>query len=119
MTSPDEADGLVWIGHHDANILAKILAGAPQVDWVQLPSSGIEKFVAAGLLDDGRTWTCTKGAYAEPVAEHAMTLALAGLRTLDERVGARTWGEEAGMSLYDTDVTILGGGGITESLLAF
>jgi phosphoglycerate dehydrogenase-like enzyme len=117
VSTVDQADGLVWIGDHDAAALGAILDDAPQIDWVQLPSAGIEKFVAAGLLDDHRTWTCTKGSYAEPVAEHALALALAGLRSLDERVVARTWGQEAGISLYDTEVTILGGGGITESLL--
>jgi phosphoglycerate dehydrogenase-like enzyme len=113
----DEADSLAWIGEHDAAALGAILDDAPQIDWVQLPSAGIEEFVAAGLLDDHRTWTCTKGSYAEPVAEHALALALAGLRTFDVRVKAKSWGEEAGLTLYDTDVTILGGGGITEALL--
>ena len=36
----------------------------------------------SGLFDDGRVWTCAKGSYAEPVAEHALALALAGLRQL-------------------------------------
>ena len=117
VTDVDAADALVWIGEHDVEALGKLLAGAPQLDWVQLPSSGIEEFVAAGLLEDHRTWTCTKGAYAEPVAEHALALALAGLRCLDERVVARSWGPEGGVSLYDTDVTVLGGGGITRALL--
>src|SRR6202011_2180220 len=44
-------------------------------------------------------------------------LALAGLRHLPERITARTWGRPKGASLYDADVTILGGGGITTSLL--
>jgi len=28
------------------------------------------------------TWTCAKGAYSEPTAEHALALALAGRRPL-------------------------------------
>jgi phosphoglycerate dehydrogenase-like enzyme len=72
---------------------------------------------AAGLLDDERIWTCAKGAYAEPVAEHALALALAGLRHLPTRVTATSWGVPAGTSLYDRKVTILGGGGIATSLL--
>ena len=58
-----------------------------------------------------------QGSYAEPVAEHALALALAGLRQLPTRVRARSWGKPAGLSLYDQRVTILGGGGITASLL--
>ena len=34
-----------------------------------------------------------KGSYAEPVAEHALLLALAGLRYLPRRVVARSWGD--------------------------
>jgi phosphoglycerate dehydrogenase-like enzyme len=114
----EDAEALVFVGGHgDADALGAILEDAPQIDWVQLPSAGIEAFVAAGLLDDHRIWTCTKGSYAEPVAEHALALALAGLRSLDIRIGAKQWGKEAAVTLYDTEVTILGGGGITEALL--
>ena len=73
--------------------------------------------MAAGLLDSERVWTSAKGCYAEPVAEHALALALAGLRLLRQRITARSWGKPAGTSLYDRPVTILGGGGITVSLL--
>jgi phosphoglycerate dehydrogenase-like enzyme len=44
-------------------------------------------------------------------------MALAGLRDLDLRVQAETWGTESGISLFDAEVVILGGGGITEVLL--
>jgi phosphoglycerate dehydrogenase-like enzyme len=82
---------------------------------VHLPWAGIEPYAA--LLADDRVWTCGKGVYAEPVAEHAMLLALAGLRDLRRRVEARTWEPSGGTSLYDRPVTILGGGGIAEELL--
>ena len=45
---------------------------------MQLPFAGIEQYVH--LVDDDRTWTCGKGVYAEPVAEMALALALAGMR---------------------------------------
>jgi phosphoglycerate dehydrogenase-like enzyme len=89
----------------------------PDARWVQLPFAGVERVAEAGLLDDERIWTCAKGAYAEPVAEHALTLALAGLRHLPSRVAARSWGIPAGTSLFDRKVTIVGGGGIATSLL--
>lgn len=117
MVDVDERpEGLIWLGH-DTDLLAAALADAPDLRWVQLPSAGIERVVEAGLLDARFIWTCAKGAFAEPVAEHALTLALAGLRHLPERVGARTWGAQAGTSLYDQRVTILGAGGITDALL--
>ena len=56
--------------------------------------------------------------YAEPVAEHALALALAGLRGLPERSAATAWGSPGGRTLFEARVTILGGGGITEALLA-
>jgi len=111
------ADALVWLAPADTDGLRHALSAAKSATWIQLPMAGIERMTAAGLLDPGRTWTSAKGAFAEPVAEHALALALAGLRSLRRRVTARSWGEPAGQSLYDEPVTILGGGGIAASLL--
>jgi phosphoglycerate dehydrogenase-like enzyme len=111
------AQALVWLDPADVDGLRAALTTVTSARWVQLPFAGIEHVAAAGILDPGRTWTCAKGAYAEPVAEHALMLALAGLRFLRRRVTARSWGTAAGQSLYDAPVTILGGGGIAASLL--
>jgi phosphoglycerate dehydrogenase-like enzyme len=113
----DRPDSLVWLDPGDVAGLTTWLAEVPDARWVQLPFAGVERVAAAGLLDDARIWTCAKGAYAEPVAEHALALALAGLRHLPTRVEARSWGIPAGTSLYDQKVTIVGGGGIATSLL--
>ena len=118
VAEPSGAEALVWMRPGDVAGLAALLDGeASGVGWVQLPIAGVERFAAAGLFADGRTWTCAKGVYAEPVAEHALALALAGLRQLPERARATSWGKEAGRSLYDGQVTVLGGGGITEALV--
>ena len=53
----------------------------------------------------------------EPVAEHALALALAGLRRLPTRIAARSWGSQGGTSLFGQTVTIVGGGGIAQWLL--
>ena len=113
----DRPDSLVWLDPGDVAGLTAWLAEVPDARWVQLPFAGVERVAEAGLLDDQRIWTCAKGAYAEPVAEHALTLALAGLRHLPARVTARSWGIPAGTSLYDRKVTVVGGGGIATSLL--
>ncbi len=116
--APDSAaDALVWLAPHDTDGLRAALA-ATGARWIQLSSAGVELIAAAGLLDPERTWTCAKGSYAEPVAEHALTLALAGLRCLPERIMATSWGPPAGQTLFDEPVTIIGGGGITTSLMA-
>lgn len=111
----DSPDALVWLDPHDAAGLRRSLSGIPDVRWVQLPSAGVE--LMAGIIDQTRVWTCAKGAYARPVSEHALALALAGLRQLPTRVMAHSWGSQGGTSLFGQRVTILGGGGIARSLL--
>ena len=115
-----EAEALVWTAPRGADELHRLLAGAPGVRWVQLPWAGVEEYARLGVFADdgsGRRWTCGKGVYAEPVAEHALGLAIAGLRRFPDRVRATSWGRQAGVSLYDGRVTILGAGGITECLV--
>ena len=94
---------------------AALLAEHPQIEWVQLPWAGIEPYVP--LLDHDRTWTCAKGVYADPVAEHALALLLAGFRNLHGYARADTWSGQAGRNLLGASVTIFGGGGIAESLI--
>jgi phosphoglycerate dehydrogenase-like enzyme len=113
----EQADALVWLSPRDLDGLAAVLEDQPEVRWVQLPFAGVENAMAAGIIDHSRAWTSAKGSYARPVAEHALLLALAGLRDLPERIRARRWGAPAGTSLYGARVTILGGGGITAELL--
>lgn len=116
VVGPEEAEGLVWASVGGADDLAALLREHPGITWVQLPWAGIEPFV--GVLDDEHTWTCGKGVYAVPVAEHALALGLAGLRGLVGYGRASTWSPPRGANLVDAEVTILGGGGITEELLA-
>lgn len=118
VVGPEDAEGLVWVRPDQPDRLRALLDAAPWVRWVQLPWAGVERFADAGLFGDGRAWTCGKGVYAEPVAEHALALGLAGLRRVPERVRAASWGTSGGHSLFDGRVTVLGGGGITEALLA-
>ena len=115
LVTPDRAEALVWFGPYQPHELAEVLDAAPAARWVQLPWAGVEPYV--DLLTADRTWTCGKGVYAEPVAEHVLALGLAGLRMLPERVCATAWAPQGGLSLFDGRVTVLGGGGITEALL--
>ncbi len=111
------ADGLVWVSSRHLDQLRAVLDASKTIRWVQLPFAGVENHVASGLIDDRHLWTCAKGCYARPVAEHALMLALAGLRMLPTRIPARSWGPEGGTSLYRAPVTVLGGGGISAELL--
>lgn len=107
------ADAVVWTDAKDAEGLRRLLDDRPALRWVQLPWAGIEPFVP--VLDHDRTWTCGKGVYAEPVAEHALALGLAGLRGLADYARATTWTGSQGTNLLGATVVVVGGGGIAES----
>ena len=117
VTLDDDPVGLVWTGGIVAEDLRRVLAAHPQIIWVQLPLAGVETLAEAGVIDRRRQWTSAKGAYAEPVAEHALALLLAGLRQLPMRARARSWGEPAAATLFDQPVTVVGGGGLATELL--
>lgn len=111
----ESAEAIVWADARRPDALVDAIARAPEATWVQLPFAGIENFVH--LLDDAHTWTCGKGVYAEPVAEMALALGLAGLRGLGRYARSSTWTGPIGHNLLGGRVTILGGGGITTSLV--
>ncbi|MCS5720530.1 D-isomer specific 2-hydroxyacid dehydrogenase family protein [Herbiconiux sp. CPCC 203407] len=117
-----ETRGIVWLDQAGAEEFARAFDAHPGVEWVQLPWAGVDAFadVLAREAASPRPrliWTSAKGAYAQPVAEHALTLMLALLRDLPTRVGARSWGPKAGTSLYGLNVVIVGAGGIALELL--
>ena len=110
-----EAEGLVWASAGDPEALTAALAAGPQLRWIQLPWAGVDK--VAGVLDDAHTWTSGKGVYAEPVAEMALTLALAGLRGFGTYARATSWSGPEGANLLGAEVCVVGAGGIARSLL--
>jgi phosphoglycerate dehydrogenase-like enzyme len=111
----DEADALVWADPQRADLYPALIARAPSVRWIQLPYAGIEPFV--NLLDERFVWTCGKGVYAAPVAEHALALGLAGLRAVGHYAREQQWSAPVGRNLIEANVVVLGGGGICEWLL--
>lgn len=98
--------------------LSAALSSQRSISWVQLPVAGVERAFEANLVDRSRVWTSAKGLYSEPVAEHALALALACLRELPTRARAKTWGAPAATTLYDQPVTIVGAGGIAAAFVA-
>lgn len=119
LVDASEAEALVWTDVADPEGLTDLLERYPRIRWVQLPWAGVEPYAAAGVFDHDHVWTCGKGVYAEPVAEHALALTLAGLRELQRFARAESWGEPSGISLVRGRVTIFGGGGITRHLVRF
>ncbi len=109
------AEALIWTDTGRADELRALLDTHPQIRWVQLPFAGIEPFV--DVLDHDRAWTCGKGVYAEPVAEHALALLLGGLRGIGHYARQRSWAPPLGDNLLGAKVVVLGGGAIARSLV--
>ena len=111
-----QVGALIWTDYSRPEGLRALLEANPQIQWVQLPCAGVDAF--SSVLQHPVVFTSAKGAYREPVAEHALALCLALARKLPERVRAKTWGKKFAVSLYDSHIVIVGGGGITEELLS-
>lgn len=113
--------GLVWLSSGDAESLVSVLEAHPGIEWVQLPWAGVDAFssVLSPYAQRPRPlWTSAKGAYSQPVAEHALALVLALLRVFPKRVLATGWSTvPEGRSLYGLNVVIVGAGGIAIELL--
>jgi len=116
-----ETRGLVWLSERRADELAVVLRENPGIGWVQLPWAGVDGFseVLAGFADgSGPLITSAKGAYSEPVAEHALVLAQAALRELGVKARDARWQpERSGLSLYGRSVVIVGAGGIAAEII--
>jgi phosphoglycerate dehydrogenase-like enzyme len=120
--APLSADtrGLIWLAPHGVAEFAGVLESNQQLSWVQLPWAGIDSLAEVVREHErpGLLWTSGKGAYAQPVAEHALMLTLALLREVPKRLAARSWNPvSSGTSLYGRNVVIVGAGGIAIELL--
>lgn len=106
---------LIWTDYAKPDLLRQTLDQNPQLEWVQLPFAGVDAF--ADVIGRAPKFTSAKGAYSEPVAEHALALFLALGRAIPERVRAKSWGQKFAVSLYESRVLIVGAGGIAKELV--
>ena len=111
----DQVSALIWTDYSAPEKISVVLEQNPQIEWVQLPFAGVDAF--AGVLSAPVKFTSAKGSYKEPVAEHALALSLALGRKIPVRVKATSWGKREAVSFYDSNVLIVGAGGITEELI--
>jgi phosphoglycerate dehydrogenase-like enzyme len=110
----DRADAVILHNWGDAK--PELPADLPDgVRWIQLPAAGVESWV--GTLPDGPVVTSATGAFALPVAEHALALLLAAARYLPTCARATTWEEVPARSLEGATVAIVGAGGIGRALI--
>jgi phosphoglycerate dehydrogenase-like enzyme len=110
-----DVEALVWTDYARPDLLVETLEANPQVKWVQLPFAGVDAF--SHIIQRPITFTSAKRSYSEPVAEHALMLAMALGRVIPQRVKATGWGKKFAASLYDEQVLIVGGGGIAQELV--
>lgn len=108
-------EALVWTDYARPDLLEKTLVANPQLKWVQLPFAGVDAF--SHLLHHDVVFTSAKRSYSEPVAEHALMLAMACGRVIKKRALANSWGKKHADSLFDNKVLIVGGGGIAQELV--
>lgn len=117
----DATRGIIWLDSSSSAPLEQALREHPSVGWVQLPWAGVDAFADVLARHADRAfplWTSAKGAYSEPVAEHALTLTLATLRGLPEKARSTSWASPpTGLSLFGRRVLIVGAGGIAAELL--
>ena len=111
----DQVSALIWTDYSAPEKLAVVLEQNPQIEWVQLPFAGVDAF--ADVLSAPVKFTSAKGSYKEPVAEHALALSLALGRKIPVRVKATSWGKREAVSFYDSNILIVGAGGITQELI--
>jgi phosphoglycerate dehydrogenase-like enzyme len=116
-----ETRGIIYLDERDPTRLTAALDANPAVGWVQLPWAGVDGFaqVLAQYADRPTPlWTSAKGAYGEPVAEHAVALLLGLMRMLPEKAKSTSWASgRDGISLYGRNVLIVGAGGIALELI--
>ena len=115
VSNYQDATGLIWVSPTDVAGLDAVLREYPHINWVQIPFAGVENFIS--IINNDRVWTCGKGVYAEPVAEHALGLILAGLRNIGVYAQETSWTRPIGRNLLGARVTIVGGGGIAVALV--
>lgn len=111
----NDVSALIWTDYSAVQELKETIEKNPQLTWVQLPFAGVDAF--KDILGLPVRFTSAKGSYKEPVAEHALALSLALARKLPIRIKAGSWGKREAFSFYDSNVLIVGGGGIAEEFI--
>jgi len=112
-----DVEALVWTDYARPDLLEQTLKENSQLRFVQLPFAGVDAFSEIIANNPGITFTSAKRSYSEPVAEHALMLCMALGRVIPERVRAKSWGKKHADSLFDAEVVIVGGGGISQQLV--
>lgn len=111
-----QAQALIWTGGP-----ADFPTLPSSVEWVQLPSAGVEKWFAQGVIADNASvvFTNASGVYSASVAEHALALLLTGVRGISPTyTGTESLHSHSNVStLRGRTVAVVGAGGIGRALI--
>lgn len=118
LAKAEDASALVWADPSRALEVAAYIEQMPNLSWVALPFAGIEPYLPAIRGRTDLVWTCARDVYSRPVAEHAVGLAIAGLRHVVGYARTDSWSAQVGTMLIDGRVTIFGGGGIAREVIS-
>lgn len=109
-------EDILWADILLGNVPAGMIGGAPNLEWVQLGSSGADAYVQPGVLHPDTKLTNATGAYSQAVAEHALAVTMMLQKNLhlyrDNQLAAR-WQESGYVtSIADATVAVIGLGEI-------
>lgn len=117
IVAPAEARALMWLGKEGDDLRDFIHDGT---EWVQLRAAGVEFWCATGEIDEKRTFTSARGAYAKSVGEHTIALLLAAAKSLHTSARSDHWDREReGGSFRGSTVGIIGAGGIGQQVIDY
>jgi phosphoglycerate dehydrogenase-like enzyme len=114
VAEPADANAIVWRGWPPSRIRDVLHGG---IEWVQLDLTGIEDWLAEGVIDGTRVWTLVTDVYAPDVADHVLAFVLAAARRLPEAAKRRAWAPLEGDRLAGRTVGFLGAGAITREAI--
>jgi D-3-phosphoglycerate dehydrogenase len=115
VQDPAEAEAFVWLDHNPSELQPLL---TDRVGWVQLPWAGVEQWMAQGVIDEARVWTCASEAYGTAVAEHVVALMLAGRRRLHRAARATSWDtSNGGQPLFGATMVVVGTGSIGRGIV--
>ncbi|UPW00904.1 D-2-hydroxyacid dehydrogenase [Halorussus gelatinilyticus] len=105
---------------------AEKLDAAPELEWVQALSAGVDSFDREALSDAGVALTSASGIHAEPIGEQVLAYLLTFERNVQKGMNQKhrgVWENYGGRELRDETVGILGlgaiGGRVAELASAF
>lgn len=109
-------EDVTWAHAILGNVDPALLQNAPNLQWLQTSSAGVEWYIKPGVLPQGAILTNATGAYGLAISEHMLGMLLSVFKKLELYRDAQRQGIWAGQgnvrSVYGSTVLVLGMGDI-------